>query len=106
MILASKNTNGEEELLFYKYDYDSGLFVEDKFAKTKIYPRNCYIQNLVANDLNNDGHLDIVITIYDTNSEKRSSEVHIFDPDSRIFKERFTTESSGIVIGDFDGDRL
>jgi len=97
-----------EHLLFYKYDYDSGIFVEDlqsEYLNFKKYPKGSYLKNLVANDINDDGYLDLIITIYNYDTDKIKNEIHLYNPNKKYFEEVFSSDISGIFIGDFDGDR-
>ncbi len=107
MIIAHRNEDKSETLLFYRYDYDNATFIQDlTLPKFKTYGKGSYIKNLIANDINDDGFLDLIVTIYNTYSSKILIEIHLYDPVEINFNEAFKIDTSGVFIGDFDGDRL
>ena len=104
MIVAYRLEDDTETLRFYKYDYDEGKFVYVNFKNTKSYTRDFYIKNLIANDINNDGHIDLLLTIYNLWTKETTFEVHLFDPYSNQYKIVLSKQSTGIMLGDIDGD--
>ncbi len=102
--MAYKNKDESETLRFYKYNYEEASFELVNFRKTKNYTRDFYIKNLIANDINNDGHLDLLITVYNLWTKITTFEVHLFNPVQNEYDLVFSKDSTGIMIGDFDGD--
>lgn len=105
MIVAFKNLDDTESLRFYKYVYESGDFQEESFTKTKSYEQFYIIKNLVANDLNSDGYLDLIVTVYDSFDNNYYTEVHLFDEKQNAYVEVFKKRTDGVFIGDFDGNK-
>jgi hypothetical protein len=105
MIVAYKNLDDSESLRFYKYVYESGVFQEELFSRTKSYEQDFMIKNLVANDLNNDGYLDLIVTVYDSFDKSYLTEVHLFDETQNAYVEVFNKKTDGVFIGDFDGNK-
>jgi hypothetical protein len=59
---------------------------------------------LIANDINNDGHLDLLITVYNLWTKITTFEVYLFNPVQNEYDMVLSKDSTGIMIGDFDGD--
>jgi hypothetical protein len=106
MIVTCKNEDGSQSLQFYKYKFETGTFVREEFTKSPItYESEFFIKNLVANDLNNDGDLDLILTVYDSFKAITFTEVYIYDSKSYNFASILKLPTGGVFIGDFDGDR-
>lgn len=105
MIVAYRLEDDSESLRFYKYDYDEAEFKNVNFKNTKVYTRDFYIKNLIANDINNDGNIDLLINVYNMWTKETTFEVHLFDPYSIEYKLVFSKQSTGVMVGDLDGDR-
>ncbi len=87
------------------YNYEEAIFSLVNYRKTKTYTRDFYIKNLVENDINNDGNLDLLVTVYNLWTKVSTFEVHLFDPSKLEYNVVFSRDSTGVIVGDFDGDR-
>ncbi len=106
IITACKDGKGGESIEFYEYEYNSAQFIKNEFAKTKSYSSEFYIRNLIANDLNADNYLDIIVTIQNLNTDAITTEIHLMDGINKKYDQVYVIEDSGFFIGDFDGDRM
>ena len=105
IVVAFKNDNESESLRFYKYNYESGVFEQAAFSKPIVYAKEYYIKNLLSNDINNDGYLDFIITIYDTVKKITVTEVNIFDVNQNAYNHILSKSNTGVFLGDFDGNQ-
>lgn len=108
IITACHDENTNESIEFYRYDYTSGDFIKHDLAKTKTYTSDFKIRNLIANDINGDNLIDLIITVEDLKKQKDSvfTEILLLDLNTREFKRAYQIENSGIFVGDFNGDKM
>ena len=106
MIVVSQDENNTENILFYYYNYDLGIFEKDNTYSSFFSPFvNKKIVNVVATDINSDKEFDLIITF--KKGDYYITEFYIFNTYMRKFDTSdFVIENSGIVIGDFNGDTL
>lgn len=105
MIGVTKSEN-LEKINFFLYDEDEGEF---KFEDVRgLYYENCLIKNIIANDITNDGNMDLIVTVNYPKENKTETHINMFEEATGIYKKIYTiTESEGnFLMGDFDGDRL
>ena len=62
--ITSTIENGAEYIELYFYDFETGYFVNFNNLKIK-FKEGVVIKNVVANDINNDEKLDLVVTTVD-----------------------------------------
>jgi hypothetical protein len=102
------NSDGNENLLFFAYNYDEGYFARDEDLSSKFqsfsFNKEKYITNLIACDINGDNELDLIVT---TKNEKdfSTTEFYIFSTSLQKFNlSDFKIVDSGVIAGDFNGD--
>jgi hypothetical protein len=108
LIIATSNKDGSENLLFYVYNYEKAIFEkhDDLSSKISSYTFNAKdnIINLIANDINGDHELDLIITRKDDKGVI-TTEFFLFSPSQQKFlKSEFVINDSGVIAGDFNGD--
>lgn len=112
MILAIEDKSGSdlvEKIEFYKYNYELGKF--ELYPTSEIKFGNKIVRNVIANDINKDNIIDLIITVADTAEQLSKNKIHVYagsKKDNFIqFDEidNFETES-GILLLDINGDNM
>jgi hypothetical protein len=69
--------------------------------------QNAHILNLIANDFNDDGNIDLLVTYNKTDTNKTYSEIFIFGRVTGMFKSayKFDNAAEGIFIADLGETR-
>lgn len=105
MLVAETNDDGTESIQFYQYDQNLGIFANRPYALIEDFPTGIKIKNLIANDINSDGNLDLIVTLYNQSDKSTNTQVFFYDSTLMKFKLVVTVEGSGVFVGDFNGDR-
>jgi hypothetical protein len=107
MLVATKNDEkNEDTLLFYAYNYDDGVFKNDPMRSITF--KEAEVKSVVANDINGDGFIDIIATLYDTKKNTYEMEVYLFNEDIGSFSKyySYTIDNTNIIVADINGDEL
>lgn len=105
MITATtEGTN--EKVNFFHFSYDDGKFILDP-SKT-IPLKKSHILSIIANDINNDNHLDVIITIMNQETNTREVLFYLYNQSIDNFTKYFTLEinDTNIFVADLNGDNL
>jgi len=101
------NTNGNQERpVFYIYDKSQGKFTTKEV--TGVNYENAFIKNILTNDFNQDGLIDMMVTVKYLSLNTTTTQILLFDPSTSIYKKVYEfphSTDSNIMMGDFGDTR-
>lgn len=104
MIGATRDGN-TDRINFFIYDKTLGKFQIQELRGLSF--ANAYVTSVLANDLNSDGFIDLVVSVNYTSGNATDTFVYLNNQVTGFLTKAATiTNGGGILLADLNGDRL